>query len=109
MRRLEGRLGVHQRGGEADFAEQADGLSFDTSPEGERLPRHALSSGRALYRALDTLIKVRKSLSSGRNGDCAFDVASDRAVDLRPAREAQIAQNEPEPEALLPDCVIAPA
>jgi hypothetical protein len=51
---------------DADAAERSARLSFDASNEAERLRRYQSSCGRALYRSLDTLLKIRRSVLSDR-------------------------------------------
>ncbi len=58
--RLETLVAGHHGGAESD-AQQAARLSFDASNDAERLRRYQFSAGRALFRSLDTLIKVRRS------------------------------------------------
>jgi hypothetical protein len=97
--RLDGLFVMHQRRAEADRAEQADRLSFDTSPEGERLRRHVLSTGRALYRALDTFLKIRKSLDIDPDAPhLGVDgLAPETAVEGIDGPGISFSQNEPEP------------
>ncbi len=66
--RLEPLTAEHRQRAEADVARQAALLSFDTSTEGERLRRYHFSCSRALFRSLDTLLKVRRSGSRARSG-----------------------------------------
>jgi hypothetical protein len=63
--RLEALALAHRERAEADAADQAARLSFDASVEGERLRRYQMSCNRALFRTLDTLLKLRRSASSG--------------------------------------------
>ncbi len=66
--RLKALVAVHQERAEADAAEQAARLSFDGSVEGERLRRYQGACNRALFRTLDTLLKLRRSASSSTGG-----------------------------------------
>ena len=63
--RLETLARAHRARAEADAAQQAARLSFDASKEGERLRRYQMACGRSLNKTLDTLLKIRRSSSSG--------------------------------------------
>jgi hypothetical protein len=57
--RLEAKLEVHEAQAALAAAEAVDRLSFDDSPEGERLRRFQLAGQRALLRTVDSLLKLR--------------------------------------------------
>jgi hypothetical protein len=59
--RLDGLLKVHEQQAAANAAQEAARLSFDASPDGERLRRYQLSCGRSFFRAVDTFLKVRQT------------------------------------------------
>jgi hypothetical protein len=59
--RLEAKLEVHQVQDALAAAEAVDRLSFDDSPEGERLRRFQLAGQRAVLRTLDVLGKLGRS------------------------------------------------
>ena len=63
--RLEALAAGHRERAEAEAAQQVARLSFDPSNEGERLRRYQSSCSRSLFRSFDTLIKLRRSSSSG--------------------------------------------
>ena len=63
--RLETLAAGHRERAEAEAAQQVALLSFDPSNEGERLRRYQSSCSRSLFRSFDTLIKLRRSSSSG--------------------------------------------
>jgi hypothetical protein len=58
--RLEALATEHRQRSEAEAAQQATRLSFDAGAEGERLRRYQFSCSRSLFRALDTLLKIRR-------------------------------------------------
>jgi hypothetical protein len=58
--RLEVLKAAHERREAADLAELADRLAFDTTPEGEQMRRHQVASDRALHRAINSLLKLRR-------------------------------------------------
>ena len=58
--RLEARREVHEQWEAVAAANQVARLSFDASPEGERLRRFQLAGNRSLLRTLDTLLKFRR-------------------------------------------------
>jgi hypothetical protein len=62
--RLEARREVHEQWASVMEANELARLSFDASPEGERLRRFQLAGNRALLRTLETLRKFRN------DGDC---------------------------------------
>jgi hypothetical protein len=66
--RLEAKLEVHEAQAALEATEAVDRLSFDDSPEGERLRRFQLASQRALLRTLDALGKLRRSEPLGPAG-----------------------------------------
>jgi hypothetical protein len=128
---------VRQSWADIDRGEQAQRMAFDTSPDGERLRRHVLSTSRVLLRTLDAFVKIRKSVEID---PAAYDIgASDLAPETpaecvagpespishqpdAPARErdpayqpeaparilAAAVQNEPEPALALPEPMAAP-
>jgi hypothetical protein len=59
--RLEELAAGYRERAEADAAERAARLSFDPGNEAERLRRYQSSCGRALYRSLDALLKIRRN------------------------------------------------
>jgi hypothetical protein len=67
--RLEAKLEVHQARAAIEAAEAVDRLSFDESPEGERLRRFQLAGQRALLRTLDSLLKLRRQEPPRQTGD----------------------------------------
>ena len=58
--RLEAKREVHDQWASVAEANQVDRLSFDASPEGERLRRFQLAGNRSLLRTLETLRKFRR-------------------------------------------------
>ena len=58
--RLEARREVHEQWEAVAAANQMARLSFDASPEGERLRRFQLAGNRSLLRTLETLLKLRR-------------------------------------------------
>jgi hypothetical protein len=106
--RLEELRGRYENRSVDDLAERADRLSFDTSPEGERLRRHALSTSRVLLRTLDAFVKIRKSLDVDPDAQdvSVFDPAPAAAVECVGSdcgAVSQNRQNEPEPAVALPE------
>ena len=66
------------------MAQQTARLSFDPSNEGERLRRYQSSCSRSLFRSFDTLIKLRRSSSSGsgeQGGETGETVRGDQLAD----------------------------
>jgi hypothetical protein len=61
--RLEAKLEVHEARAALEAADAVDRLSFDESPDGERLRRFQLAGQRALLRTADTLLKLRRQES----------------------------------------------
>ena len=111
MARLEALAASHGERAEADAAEQAARLSFDGSVEAERLRRYQFGCNRALFRTLDTLLKLRRAASSGngmrdgRSGPDRSSPAEPETVAKTFARILSAEDNEPMPttssEALL--------
>jgi hypothetical protein len=58
--RLEALLALRREPSHLERPDAADALAFDDSDEGERLRRYQLASGRTFFRAVGTLLKVRK-------------------------------------------------
>jgi hypothetical protein len=71
--RLEARREVHEQWASVMEANELVRLSFDASPEGERLRRFQLAGNRALLRTLETLRKFRN------DGDCPQSDLADAA------------------------------
>jgi hypothetical protein len=57
--RLEKQAEAHRQWAQQDAKLAADRLSFDDSAEGERLRRYETTCGRSLYKAIDSIIKMR--------------------------------------------------
>jgi hypothetical protein len=57
----EARTAELEQNAEADAVSGDDGLKFDASAEGEQLRRYELSSGRAMFRSLNELYKLRRA------------------------------------------------
>jgi hypothetical protein len=99
---------------ELDAACAADRLSWDDTPEGERLRRYELSANRSLLRMFELLLKVRRTgdeleiatiASFGRSVPTANMRANDKtapavATDITPPKEP-VQQHDPQIEANL--------
>jgi hypothetical protein len=59
--RLRQKAEMHRELAELDAAYAADGLSWDDTPEGERLGRYELTCQRTLLRMFELLLKVRRT------------------------------------------------
>ena len=57
---INARLDLHRQRADLDAALAADRVSFDDSPEGDRLRRYELSANRVMLRNLDEFFKVRR-------------------------------------------------
>jgi len=57
--RLETKAEAHRQRAIRDAASAVDRFAFDGSPEGERLRRYETSAGRSLYKAIDSIVKLR--------------------------------------------------
>jgi hypothetical protein len=79
----------------------ADILAFDDSPEGERLRRHELASGRAIGRSLDRLVKLRRSIPELVSGPLCVvschpdDVVAEPDAPREPTDHRENLTNEP--------------
>jgi hypothetical protein len=69
--RLEEMEKAHRRREATERSELADRLALDTTPEGERLRRHANDSDRKLHRALADLLKLRREEGLAADPDVA--------------------------------------
>ena len=63
--RLRTRAQAHRQRERVKATRAADLLAFDETPEGERLRRFEITSGRGYTRAIDTFLKLRRAASIG--------------------------------------------
>ena len=66
--RLEEKAEACRQRAELDARLATDRLSFDDSPEGERLRRYQTTCGRSLYKAIDSIVKLRLVAQDGTAG-----------------------------------------
>jgi hypothetical protein len=71
--RLEELKAAHEGREAADRSELADRLAVDATPEGERVRRYQLDCDRKLHRAIQGLLKLRRSEGIGAGDDPAAD------------------------------------
>jgi hypothetical protein len=83
--RLEELKAAHEEREAVDRAELADRLAVDATPEGERVRRYQLDCVRKLHRAIQGVLKLRRSKGIGAADDPAPDgVPEDRATEEGP-------------------------
>jgi hypothetical protein len=93
VKRLETKADAHRQRDELDAATAPARLAVDTSRKGELLRNYAAKCQRALFRALDDFVKVRRAGNTGKAVPAA--VALKSSTEPVPAVDQRISQNEP--------------
>jgi hypothetical protein len=84
---------AHRQCAERDAASAVDRLAFDDSRKGELLRHYEASCSRALFRAIETLYKVRRAGNTGKLVPAA--VAIESSTESAMPGHQGIAENEP--------------
>jgi hypothetical protein len=105
LNRLEETLAEHERRAAKNAVLEKDALAFDASREGDVLRRYELSLGRAMFRMVDTIGKVRKVCEERADADLSEFMppgASDLTAHDRPTPTTHEVPTPTAPEAPAP-------